>query len=307
MNNTPEFQEGLSIAAVERDTGLLKDTLRVWERRYGFPQPLRDANGERLYPPAQIARLRQIKRLMDQGMRPGKIFAADEATLAAWLGKDAPSTEPPPHCRSMIDLLQQQRSEALRQSLQQNLLKLGLQRFVTEIVVPLNIEVGLAWLRGDITVGEEHLYSELLQNMLRNAVHALRNPAGRPRILLTTLPDELHSLGLLMAEAMLVPEGAVCTSLGTQTPLGDIASTAMSGEFDIVALSFSANYPARQAWNNLAELRRQLPAHITLWAGGRHLCERAPALDGLHYLKEIADAVSALESWRTQHQTDQSS
>ena len=31
----------LSIAAVERDTGLSKDTLRVWERRYGFPVPER--------------------------------------------------------------------------------------------------------------------------------------------------------------------------------------------------------------------------------------------------------------------------
>ena len=39
---------GLSIAAVERDTGLAKDTLRVWERRYGFPQPVRDAFDERL-------------------------------------------------------------------------------------------------------------------------------------------------------------------------------------------------------------------------------------------------------------------
>ncbi len=40
----------LSIAAVERDTGLSKDTLRVWERRYGFPTPGRDTLGERAYP-----------------------------------------------------------------------------------------------------------------------------------------------------------------------------------------------------------------------------------------------------------------
>ena len=53
----------LSIAAVERDTGLSKDTLRVWERRYGFPQPLRDANGERTYTAEQLARLRIVKRL----------------------------------------------------------------------------------------------------------------------------------------------------------------------------------------------------------------------------------------------------
>ncbi|MCK7493491.1 MAG: MerR family transcriptional regulator [Comamonadaceae bacterium] len=38
---------------MERDTGLSKDTLRVWERRYGFPLPGRDALGERTYPPSR--------------------------------------------------------------------------------------------------------------------------------------------------------------------------------------------------------------------------------------------------------------
>ena len=35
----------LAISAVERDTGLSKDVLRVWERRYGFPVPERDEIG----------------------------------------------------------------------------------------------------------------------------------------------------------------------------------------------------------------------------------------------------------------------
>ncbi|HRF13460.1 MAG TPA: MerR family transcriptional regulator, partial [Candidatus Accumulibacter phosphatis] len=69
--NIPDF----GIAAVERDTGLSKDVLRVWERRYGFPAPCRDANGERSYPAEQVERLRLIKRLMDQGHRPGKLIA----------------------------------------------------------------------------------------------------------------------------------------------------------------------------------------------------------------------------------------
>ncbi|MCB1912570.1 MAG: MerR family transcriptional regulator, partial [Rhodocyclaceae bacterium] len=63
-----------SIAAVERDTGLSKDTLRVWERRYGFPTPERDENGERLYPGDQLERLRLIKRLLDQGRRPAALM-----------------------------------------------------------------------------------------------------------------------------------------------------------------------------------------------------------------------------------------
>ena len=32
-----------SIGVVERDTGIDRDTLRVWERRYGFPEPVRRA------------------------------------------------------------------------------------------------------------------------------------------------------------------------------------------------------------------------------------------------------------------------
>ena len=43
----------LNISAVERETGLSKDVLRIWERRYGFPEPHRDDNAERQYPQDQ--------------------------------------------------------------------------------------------------------------------------------------------------------------------------------------------------------------------------------------------------------------
>src|SRR5512136_859021 len=73
----------LNISAVERETGLSKDVLRMWERRYGFPKPERDENAERQYSPADIAKLRAIKRLMDVGMRPGKIIGQSLDALNA--------------------------------------------------------------------------------------------------------------------------------------------------------------------------------------------------------------------------------
>src|SRR3989454_12758055 len=66
----------LNISAVEREAGLSKDVLRMWERRYGFPKPSRDENCERQYSTVEVAKLRAIKRLMDVGMRPGKIIRA---------------------------------------------------------------------------------------------------------------------------------------------------------------------------------------------------------------------------------------
>ena len=76
-------ETGLSIRAVEHETGLSKDVLRKWEQRYGFPSPLRDGAGERLYPADQVARLRLIKRLMDSGMRPSRVVAQPLDALTA--------------------------------------------------------------------------------------------------------------------------------------------------------------------------------------------------------------------------------
>ena len=102
MNTPPNPREGdlpmteqtWSIAEVERETGLGKDALRVWERRYGFPVPLRDAQGERAYPQDQVQRLRLLKRLLDCGHRPGKVVALPLVQLQALLQAEPDSGTP---------------------------------------------------------------------------------------------------------------------------------------------------------------------------------------------------------------------
>jgi MerR family transcriptional regulator, light-induced transcriptional regulator len=299
---TPPAESGFSIAAVERDTGLSKDTLRVWERRYGFPTPERDANGERLYPRPQVEKLRLVRRLLDQGKRPSTIIRLDSAALQAMLdevqAEAPPSPEQAAREQALLQLVRLQRSVELRAALQQLMLKQGLQRFVAETVAPLNDCIGQAWLRGEIDVPEEHLYTEQVQNVLRGAIGAQAGSGGRPRILMTTFPDELHVLGLLMAEATLVPEGAACVSLGTQTPLADIRSAAVGGGFDVVALSFSAAYPLRQALEGIATLRATLPPQMALWVGGAAVRGKGGKLTGVRVIDDLEDCLHALQEWR---------
>ena len=294
----------MSISAVERDTGLSKDTLRVWERRYGFPTPERDPAGERAYPPAQVERLRLIKRLLDQGLRPSRLMAASSEELAALLdARRAPQTEQRPAAELgvLLPLIRQHRSEELRATFSQLLMRNGLQRFVADVVSPMNAEIGEAWLRGEIEVHEERLYTEQVQNVLRGAINS--HPAGnrRPRVLLTTLPDEEHGLGLLMAEAMLVAEGAQCIALGTRTPLADVRLAALASGADVVALSFSAAYPVRQAVEGLNTLRKSLPETVAIWAGGAAVRDRGRQLPGIRIIAGIEDTLEALRQWRAEH------
>ena len=182
-----------NIAAVERDTGLSKDVLRMWERRYGFPTPTRDGNGERCYPGDQVERLRLIKRLMDQGHRPGKLIMASTEELAALAPRRSRETAPTPQADAgeldeLLALIKQHDGIGYQQAMQQRLGRQGLQRFVQDTIAPLTCRVGQAWEDGSFEVFEEHLFTELTKRLLRQAIAGL--PASRlaPRILLTSVP-----------------------------------------------------------------------------------------------------------------------
>lgn len=287
----------LSIAAVERDTGLSKDTLRVWERRYGFPLPQRDAIGERAYPLDQVERLRIVKRLLDAGHRPGRVVALSLLALQQL----AESTVDHPQraadtvlaaadLRQLVDLIRSHDVPTLRLELARLLARQGVHGFVVDVVAPLNQAVGDAWMRGQLQVFEEHVYSEVIQSLLRQALASIPQPltGATPRVLLTTLPGEPHGLGLLMAEAMLALEGAACVSLGVQTPVRDIVDAAEALKVQIVAIGFSGCLNLKQMLDSLTELRRALPPSVQMWAGGSSPGLNRRPIDGVTLLATLA-------------------
>jgi len=293
----------LNISAVERESGLSKDVLRVWERRYGFPKPSRDENGEREYTAAEVAKLRAVRRLMDVGLRPGKIIHRTLEDLNALAdGRIAARREPavPAVEREILALLAGHDAAALQNALANLLMRQGIQRFVLETLASLNHAVGEAWVRGELAVFEEHLYTEQVHAALRTAINAFPRQLGAPRVLLTTFPGEQHGMGLLMVEALLVPEGVQCISLGVQTPIDDIRRAALAHDVDVVALSFSGAFPVRQAGDGLATLRRQLPPKTAVWAGGELVQRIRKSLPGVTVVPDLAAAIGALKAWRVQ-------
>jgi MerR family transcriptional regulator, light-induced transcriptional regulator len=299
----------LSISAVERDVGLSKDTLRVWERRYGFPQPDRDSFGERVYPMEQVDKLRIIRRLMDAGYRPGKII---NLTVERLQQISAELSSPPrsfseanveqDDLQRFMDLIKEHKIDDLRTALSQASLKFGMDHFVMKIVAPLNRMVGDAWARGYFEIFEEHIYTESIQVVLRNAISTIPRSGTYPKVLLTTFPQEPHALGLLMAEALLTLNGGRCLSLGVQTPIWDIMLAAESQKVDIVALSFSATINPNLVVDGLAELRVKLDSKIEIWAGGQcPVLQRKPP-QGIIVMSELADIQRSLGRWRTTHQ-----
>ena len=303
-----------SIAEVERDTGLGKDTLRVWERRYGFPVPERDRLGERSYPQEQVQRLRVIKRLLDAGHRPGKVVPLTLAQLNALMSTMQAHREQSLQETTQSDWLQdpampwlswlaEDRTDLIKQALQQQILRRGLGPTVQELVAPLCVHVGEAWLRGELSIYQEHLFTETLQSVLREAIGSV-DASGQtlqqpPRVLLATTSTEQHGLGLLMAECFFALESCARFVLGVSTPVADIVQAARQLRVDVVALSFSAHASRREVIDSLQQLVTQLPASVDVWAGGAAAALYSRSLpEPVQVVRKAMDVPRLVQAWR---------
>lgn len=305
-----------SIADVERETGLGKDTLRVWERRYGFPMPLRGSKQARLYSTEQLAQLRLIKNLLDNGSRPHQVVGlslsdlqSQCAALAQAVTAKPQTAQKAPHddlSEPCLQALEQGNTAQLRQLLQQQLLRHGLAHTIEHQISPLCVAVGHAWVQGRVSVYHEHLFTELVQSLLREAIAStaqhdqwLGRVGSGPKVLLTTTPGEPHQLGLLMAECFFALEGCERVTLGPCTPVPDIALAAQQLQVDVVALSFTAYSVRKDVVASLTQLRQMLPQTIQVWVGGGASALRRKGLpEGIVVLDRASAIAVAVGRWR---------
>lgn len=296
----PNLANLLPITEVERQTGIRQATLRMWEKRYGFPQPLRDRHGDRVYPPNQVERLHAVRRLMDQGIRPGKIFSGAVALDTTIAVHTAPDGVQAPY-RRILGLLREYRVPELHALFEHGLMDLGLRRFVIEFLAPLSTEVGLAWNRGELPVRSEHLYAQLASAILHARQPVRAAGESRPKVLLATLTGESHALGILMVEAVLASLEADCIQLGADTPPLEVAAAAHEIGADIVALSFSSYFPRKSASRMLMALREALPPATAVWAGGEGAGGVRAQVTGVDVFDSLEAIAPALSGWRSLH------
>lgn len=303
---TPSSEGGerFPIQTVEQLTGVNKELLRMWERRYGFPAPERTAKGDRLYSPGEVAKLRLMRRLIGDGHRPGKLAAMGTMELE---GLCVPGIQGSRHIlvraleAELVGVLGVMTPEQLTVYLQDQLNSRGLYSFIIDFMQLANVIVGDAWMKGLITVQQEHAYSDAVTAVVRQGMQSLRPGIYQPRVMLATVPDELHTLGLLMVEALLRLDGIDVLNAGGEMTVPALVTAAARHEIDVVALSFSASFPGSKAVMQLEELRFRLPSGIRIWAGGDGITSRRRSVEGVDIIKDLDGVRLSTVRWRQEH------
>lgn len=96
-------------------TGVPADTIRSWERRHGFPVPVRDANNQRLYSEHDIQAIQHLKEQTANGValrdalrllpRPSAASAGQDGSIAAPGPAEAPARLHPVGGAPVVDRL----------------------------------------------------------------------------------------------------------------------------------------------------------------------------------------------------------
>lgn len=284
----------LSIGELSRATGLSIDTLRVWERRYGRPVPVRLPSGHRRYTPADARWLRRVAEALARGHRPREVLATGDTDLDQLLGRPEPAQErfEP---RRLLELAREWRGVELETALHGAYARVGPRTFLEEHVAPLLEAAGSAWADGTIDVRHEHFLSHTVDDVLRGLRARLSIEPAAPVVVLSALDGEQHGLGLQMAALLCASQGVRPCQLGCCAPPAEIAAAAQETGARGVGIGVSLANGGVQTERRIAELRLMLPAGVRLavGGGGARTPRRNPR--GVDYLAD--DGWGAFEGW----------
>ncbi|RME99257.1 MAG: MerR family transcriptional regulator [Chloroflexi bacterium] len=286
-NNEPTY----NLKAVVRETALKPDTLRVWERRYGLPQPKRTAGGHRLYSRQDINILKWLVARQQEGLSisravklwrqleaEGKSPAAEKPYPGAFVARPGavPATGQALEqlCAAWIEACVKFDEQAAERILTQAFALYPAELTCTRLLMPALAEIGQGWYDGKYTVQQEHFASALAIRRLEALLVATPAPTRPERLIIGCPPDEEHTLGPLLLSLLLRRQGLDVIYLGANVPLEHFAGTVLTTRPQLIVLS-AQRLPTAASLQQMARLAVQ--QNVLLAFGGR-IFNELPAL-----------------------------
>ncbi|MFD1780066.1 MerR family transcriptional regulator [Fredinandcohnia salidurans] len=237
-----------TIQQVADMTGLSKQVIRKWEERYKVIQPERLENGYRIYTQRDIKTLLKIKSLSEQGhsIKQASFLVKEVAEEPEVLTENANTPNYEQWNEYLFQLLEKGRhcdEIELNFILKQAYHHVGLERFLTDIVVPFLKEVGRKWEMREWDEYQESVSSLVVRDFLVQIRRNYQYRENAPFVLGACLPNEQHEVPLHLVLLRFMVKGWKTQLIGASPAPGAIESLVRKLKPNVVILSATTTIP----------------------------------------------------------------
>ena len=214
-----------SIKDLEQVSGIKAHTIRIWEQRYNFLQPLRTDTNIRTYNASELKVILNVSLLNKYGF---KISHIDKMTPEQMEEKILSLNQLDAVKERVINGLIKEMVSLNMGSFDMQLDiyigQKGIERTVLEIVFPFLERVGVLWMTNHVNPAQEHLATNKLRQKLILGIEKLPAVVNQDKNVILFMPEgEHHEIGLLLVYFLLKQQGVFVNYLGANVPLRDLA------------------------------------------------------------------------------------
>ncbi len=160
-----------SIKDLEQLSGIKAHTLRIWEQRYNLLNPKRTDTNIRFYDDNDLKLILNVALLNDNGYKISKIASMNQEEMRAEVMKLTDRTlTHDDQIHALTICMIEMDEERFDKVLSTNILKLGFEQTMMNIVYPFMSKIGVLWQTGAINPAHEHFISNLVRQKLIVAI-----------------------------------------------------------------------------------------------------------------------------------------
>ena len=288
-----------SIKDLEQLSGIKAHTLRIWEQRYNLLSPKRTDTNIRYYDDEDLKLILNVALLNDNGFKISKIVSMDRLEMrdeVMRLTERSLTHDDQLHALtiSMIEMDE----ERFDKILSINILKLGFEQTMMNIIYPFMSKIGVLWQTGAINPAQEHFISNLVRQKLIVAIDGQIHTNTGKKFLLFLPEGELHEVSILFASFLIKNKGHKVIYLGQNTPNEDLKQVydIHNPDFLLTVITTSPSSEFAQDYvNGLADRFKESQLLVT----GYQVIGQDLKFDAnvrqLNYIRDIKDFLEELE------------
>lgn len=287
-----------SIKEVEQISGIKAHTLRIWEQRYNFINPKRTDTNIRYYNDEDLKLVLNISLLKDNGHKISRIcdMASDDMQVEVRRLMENKMGFPEQFqglTLSMLDL-DEDRFEKI---LSTNILQIGFERTMMNLIYPFFQKIGILWQTGAITSGQEHFISNLVRQKLVVAIDGqLINSVNFNKKYLLFLPEnELHEISLLFSSYILRSRNNKVIYIGQNTPHRDLLTIYETHQPDYILTVMTTCPSADGVKTHIEELSDTFPNTQILISGHQVIGQELALPENIILLNKLQDLIDFSE------------